>query len=612
MSKKIAQLSNYKMLIYVGLQLGIYILCVYSLKVKKLKGEIFIKSRVFSIAVAMSMMLSLSTTAFAGYTEITHPGGIGWSDVMITTEDSESIPDGYQPITEPGSTGWTNVLITSPNEQETPSNPGDDYPENPEKCIYVITLHFEGSDGSEEIQTTTGEADLGALLPWEKEKLPMREFEGDTYMLVGFTASNFISKIPEHNVADLYYLLDSDNNQIPDKWQGTDLDKMDYTIKLNYDDGIYVEQSVLRNKSIGSKAIDMQSIDRTKTLKLDDAIRVYQYTGIDAKSLYVTDMAEDNVATIYYKSSGNQSTSSPNETKPDVTKPDDENPATGNPVAGKPDSSSQIGGSPWYPGNLDLSYPFYWGVDHSDKNTDKKPVKDDTKLEPSKNPPVNDNLSYTVELDMVNHKAYIKGYPDGTVGPMRNITRSEVAMILYRLMTEDSRTTYYGNTSSFVDVSANSWYNEAICTVYNAGLIKGYSDGTFRPNENMTRAEVAAVISRFVISDKVDGSTYSDTTGHWAEDYINKLGALGWMNGYGDGTFIPNAYITRAEAATVINKLLQRTPNMNHLLPNMIIWPDNPITSWYYLEMQEATNSHTYNIENTDYEIWVKILEGNI
>src|SRR5699024_5393172 len=137
----------------------------------------------------------------------------------------------------------------------------------------------------------------------------------------------------------------------------------------------------------------------------------------------------------------------------------------------------------------------------------------------------------------------------------------------------------------------------------------GYEDGTVRPNGNITRAEFATIAARF-LSDVYGGtSMFTDITGHWAEDYINRAAAAGWINGYADGTFRPNAYITRAEAVTLINRMLDRAPDANHLLADMVRWPDNPETAWYYADIQEATNSHDYTRAGTgNYEVWTELL----
>ena len=212
-------------------------------------------------------------------------------------------------------------------------------------------------------------------------------------------------------------------------------------------------------------------------------------------------------------------------------------------------------------------------------------------------------------LNTTDHYAYIAGYTDGTVRPDGNITRAEVATIFFRLMTDEYRETCWSTSSGFTDVTAANWYNNAISTTANAGWVSGYPDGTFRPDAYITRAEFATIAARF-LSDVYGGtSMFTDITGHWAEDYINRAAAAGWINGYADGTFRPNAYITRAEAVTLINRMLDRAPDANHLLADMVRWPDNPETAWYYADIQEATNSHDYTRAGTgNYEVWTELL----
>ena len=205
--------------------------------------------------------------------------------------------------------------------------------------------------------------------------------------------------------------------------------------------------------------------------------------------------------------------------------------------------------------------------------------------------------------------AYIAGYEDGTVRPDGNITRAEVATIFFRLMTDEYRETYWSTSNSFTDVAAANWFNNAVSTTANVGWVQGYPDGSFRPNNNITRAEFATIAARFLSGDYTGGDRFTDITGHWAAEYINRAAAAGWINGYPDGTFRPDAYITRAEAVTLINRMLDRAPDAGHLLANMIRWPDNPETAWYYADIQEATNSHDYTWAGGSlYEVWTQLL----
>ena len=240
----------------------------------------------------------------------------------------------------------------------------------------------------------------------------------------------------------------------------------------------------------------------------------------------------------------------------------------------------------------------------NDRPTRPDPDPDDDKDDEDEEPEED-----VTGLNTTDHYAYIAGYEDGTVRPDGNITRAEVATIFFRLMTDEYRETCWSTSSGFTDVTAASWYNNAISTTANAGWVSGYPDGTFRPDAYITRAEFATIAARF-LSDVYGGtSMFTDISGHWAEDYINRAAAAGWINGYADGTFRPNAYITRAEAVTLINRMLDRAPDANHLLADMVRWPDNPETAWYYADIQEATNSHDYTRAGTgNYEVWTELL----
>ena len=216
------------------------------------------------------------------------------------------------------------------------------------------------------------------------------------------------------------------------------------------------------------------------------------------------------------------------------------------------------------------------------------------------------------ELNTEDHYAYIVGYEDGTVQPEGDITRAEVATIFFRLLTDESRNEYWSQTNPYSDVSADDWFNNAVSTLTNAGVLDGYEDGTFKPNGNITRAEFATITARFFEATYDGENLFPDIEGHWAQDYINEAANAGIVNGYEDGTFRPQQYITRAEAVTMVNRTIERHPDADHLLDDMIVWPDNPETAWYYEQIQEATNSHEYTMNTDDeqnpYEIWTNLL----
>ena len=216
------------------------------------------------------------------------------------------------------------------------------------------------------------------------------------------------------------------------------------------------------------------------------------------------------------------------------------------------------------------------------------------------------------ELNTEDHYAYIVGYEDGSVQPEGDITRAEVATIFFRLLTDESRNEFWSQTNDYTDVPADAWYNNAVSTLSNAGIIDGYEDGTFKPDGNITRAEFATIAVRFFEATYDGEDLFSDIAGHWAQDYINEAANAGIVDGYPDGTFRPQQYITRAEAMTMVNRTIDRHPDADHLLDDMIVWPDNPETAWYYEQVQEATNSHEYTMNTDDeqnpYEIWTELL----
>lgn len=214
-------------------------------------------------------------------------------------------------------------------------------------------------------------------------------------------------------------------------------------------------------------------------------------------------------------------------------------------------------------------------------------------------------------LNGENHYAYVQGYSDGTVRPNDNITRAEVATLFFRLLKDEIRDENLSDTNTFADVTEEMWCNKAISTMALLGIVKGRTEACFDPNAPITRAEFAAICARFDQSDVIGRSTFTDIDNHWAKEEIERAAALGWVWSNTDGTFRPQDYITRAEAMTMINRMLQRVPeSAEDLLPDMITWPDNKPNDWYYLAVQEATNSHVFTRKVNGYETWTA-LAGN-
>lgn len=215
-------------------------------------------------------------------------------------------------------------------------------------------------------------------------------------------------------------------------------------------------------------------------------------------------------------------------------------------------------------------------------------------------------------LNTTDHFAYIVGYGNGEVRPQNNITRAEVATIFFRLLTDDVRDENLTKTNRYSDVTRADWYNTAVSTLSSMGIITGYPDGTFRPNAAITRAEFAAIAARFDSNGDKTTAKFSDIATHWAKDEISIAYNNGWITGYPDGTFGPQRDITRAETMTLVNRVLNRQPETeDDLLPNMTVWTDNANpNAWYYLAVQEATNSHYYKFKtNSKYEKWTELRE---
>ena len=219
------------------------------------------------------------------------------------------------------------------------------------------------------------------------------------------------------------------------------------------------------------------------------------------------------------------------------------------------------------------------------------------------------------QLNRDDHVAYIMGYPDGTVQPEGEITRAEACTIFFRLLTDSSRDYYFSKTNDYTDVNAGDWFNNAISTLSNAGIVTGYNDGTFRPNQPITRGEMAKIIANFANLNKGTKS-FTDLSGHWSKTYVELAAGNGWIAGYPDGSFRPDQKITRAETVTMINRVLERVPAKELRLLSrsiMLTFPDNNPGDWYYIAIQEASNSHEYQrsvYETAGDEMWTKLIDN--
>lgn len=212
------------------------------------------------------------------------------------------------------------------------------------------------------------------------------------------------------------------------------------------------------------------------------------------------------------------------------------------------------------------------------------------------------------KLNGDDHFAYVIGYPDGKVHPEGNISRAETATIFFRLLKADIRDGNLTADNEFSDVSGGQWHNKAVSTMAKLGIVKGRRADRFAPDASITRAEFAAICARFSTKPVENSGSFSDISGHWAENEIERAAAFGWISGYPDGTFRPDARITRAEAMTMINRVLCRMPQSeSNLLDSMVTWPDNKPSDWHYLAVQEATNSHDFNRQGEVGESWTKL-----
>ena len=259
-----------------------------------------------------------------------------------------------------------------------------------------------------------------------------------------------------------------------------------------------------------------------------------------------------------------------------------------------------------------VTYTYIFGKKHhsssddnnnssKDENKDKDNNKDNNTGEttPTKVPAL---------LNGSNHFAYVVGYKDGNVRPQGNITRAETAAIFFRLLKEEVRSENLSKHNDFADVTEDSWYNTAVSTMAGMNILKGRTANSFVPQAPITRAEFAAICARFDSGRAEENSGFTDISGHWAEKEIERAATLGWVSGYTDGSFHPDAPITRAEAMTLINRVLCRMPETKaDLLDSMTKWPDNQPGAWYYLAVQEATNSHTYEQKDSKYETWTAL-----
>ena len=261
----------------------------------------------------------------------------------------------------------------------------------------------------------------------------------------------------------------------------------------------------------------------------------------------------------------------------------------------------------------DVTYTYIFGKKHHSSSKDENKDKDNNKENNKENNKDNNTGETTPTkvpdlLNGSNHFAYVVGYKDGNVRPQGNITRAETAAIFFRLLKGEVRSENLSKHNDFADVTEDSWYNTAVSTMAGMNILKGRTANSFVPQAPITRAEFAAICARFDSGKAEENNSFTDISGHWAEKEIERAATLGWVSGYTDGSFHPDAPITRAEAMTLINRMLCRMPETKaDLLDSMTKWPDNQPGAWYYLAVQEATNSHTYEQKDSKYETWTAL-----
>ncbi|WP_337552711.1 S-layer homology domain-containing protein [Anaerotignum faecicola] len=257
-----------------------------------------------------------------------------------------------------------------------------------------------------------------------------------------------------------------------------------------------------------------------------------------------------------------------------------------------------------------VTYTYIFGKKHHSSSSKDENKDKDNNRENNKDNNTGETTSTKVPalLNGSNHFAYVVGYKDGNVRPQGNITRAETAAIFFRLLKEEVRSENLSKHNDFADVTEDSWYNTAVSTMAGMNILKGRTANSFVPQAPITRAEFAAICARFDSGRAEENSGFTDISGHWAEKEIERAATLGWVSGYTDGSFHPDAPITRAEAMTLINRVLCRMPETKaDLLDSMTKWPDNQPGAWYYLAVQEATNSHTYEQKDSKYETWTAL-----
>ena len=499
---------------------------------------------------------------------VTIDPGNGEPPVVKPIKYGDTLPKPDDP-NYPGHTinGWkdkdTGEPITFPKEITNDITITPDWVDpNVPLYKYTIRYHFDS-----DISTVNGQGKEGISIPYTTAST--RTYNNKNYVYVSReVGSATVTTDASKNVVDVYYELDemgghgtvNSGDGTPDKYQ------IAVYFRANHGSVSHSCAILTKYDSNGNRAVNGTA--KLASADIPTATANYGYRNGSWNTTPVAGLVVRNGDTFVISYSRIPSSSSGSPSTP--SRPS-------RPSGGGGSSTPASPGTPTKPGTVTI---------------------DDSKTP----------LQQNVYLDNVNHIAYISGYSDGTIKPYNNITRAEVAMIIYRLMLDEYRDYHYTADNTFSDVEAGAWYNVAVSTDAAAGVLSGYSDGTFKPLKSITRGEFATIISRFFSGYTDVESKFTDTENHWAKDAIDKVASMGWVSGYSDGTFRPNNSITRAEAITIINRVLNRYVTPDHMLEGMKVWPDVKESDWFYEAVQEATNRHTYEIVS-EQEVW-KALEN--
>ncbi len=567
---------------------------------------------------------------------------------LITDNPSKNISNIYYVLDDRDKDG--NIVSDGDGIADKYQTSNDKYTAE-DTFAYTVSYNYKEESAVINSVTTTGQGTVGSIIPYTYSNIVDKE--GQKFKLESLVVnSNIVTPNEADNTVEVNYLL-TDNKQSgtgDNNRPGTD-DTVQYMVSADPDNGLpiksysvkegdklpdlgtptkvgcefvgwidndgnIVNDDMIVKSNMALKAVwklkDMAAeytVSHYKPVKADES---HEFTGFELVSVdkYIGEIGSTVQAKTKNWDGYKVDTANKNTVISGIISSDgklelrvfyiNDNGSSGNAPIGGSSGSGSTGGSGGGHGSVRPS-----GGNKPARPSDVN-SNNTGSLNPNNKP---ESFEMLVGLNKTNHIAYIQGYMDGTMQPNGNITRGEVAEIVYRLMTDEYRGTYYTTENSFVDVHKDIWCNASISTDAQAGLLKGYEDGKFQFNNSITRAEFATIVSRFFSIDKTAQSDLTDIQGHWAEDAINKVAMVEWVEGYSDKTFRPNDCITRAEAVTIFNRILDRNVEENGLLDERKEWPDVNKASWYYLDIQEAANAHTYTRDADYNELWQSLVE---